>query len=360
MTGNKKELLFTKDLLKWHTTLNTRAMPWKGEKDPYKIWLSEIILQQTRVEQGLQYYNNFIKKYPSIKKLAAAPDQEIFKLWEGLGYYTRCKNLIATAKYISKELDGKFPDDYEQILKLKGIGPYTAAAIASFAFNKPYAVVDGNVNRVLARYFGIATPIDSSNGKKIFTNLASKLLDKKRPDLYNQAIMDLGAVICKPKLPLCDQCILKKNCLAFAKNAINNYPVKEKKFVKTERWFYYVIAEYREKIFFKKRSEKDIWQNLHEFYLIEREKEMLIDEIVKSADFKKISGKEFMVVDVSKLYKQQLTHQTIRGFFMHIKVKKKPELDVYELIDKKELRKSAFPVFITGYFKDAKDTGLRG
>ena len=172
---------FVPTLLRWNKEKNTRQMPWKGEKDPYKIWLSEIILQQTRVEQGLNYYNNFIKTFPDIHKLAKAADEKVFKLWEGLGYYTRCRNLLVTARYISKVLKGKFPDNYEDIRKLKGVGPYTAAAISSFAFNLPYAVVDGNVFRVLARIYGITIPIDSTDGKKYFATLAENLLDKKQP-----------------------------------------------------------------------------------------------------------------------------------------------------------------------------------
>ena len=179
MKKNADHLYFVRQLLKWNSDHNKRLMPWKGEKDPYKIWLSEIILQQTRVEQGLDYYNRFIVAFPNIHLLAKAPETTVFKLWEGLGYYTRCKNLIATAKYISNDLKGKFPDTYEEILALKGVGPYTAAAIGSFAFNLPRAVVDGNVFRVLSRYFGNAIPIDSNDGKKIFTSLANELLDKK-------------------------------------------------------------------------------------------------------------------------------------------------------------------------------------
>jgi A/G-specific adenine glycosylase len=215
MEKNKKNTFFTQQLLKWDKKQNSRAMPWKGEKDPYKIWLSEIILQQTRVEQGLGYYNRFIAEFPTIHDLAKAPETKVFKLWEGLGYYTRCKNIIITARYISSELKGKFPVTYNDILKLKGVGPYTAAAIASFAFNLPHAVVDGNVFRVLARYFGIDTPIDSITGKKNFTVLANELIDKKIPGKYNQALMDFGAVLCKPQQPLCDTCPLKPNCSAY-------------------------------------------------------------------------------------------------------------------------------------------------
>jgi len=211
---------------------NNRAMPWKGEKDAYKIWLSEIILQQTRVEQGWDYYNRFIERFPQIQLLADAKDEEVFKLWEGLGYYSRCKNLLATARFITQEKRGIFPSAYKDILHLKGVGPYTAAAIASFAFNLPHAVVDGNVSRVLSRFFGIATPIDSTAGKQEFTALAQALLDQQSPGIYNQAIMDFGATICKPQLPLCADCPLQAECTAFQTGKISDLPVKEKKLQK--------------------------------------------------------------------------------------------------------------------------------
>ena len=225
------KLFFTKKLLRWNKKYNRREMPWKGEKDPYKIWLSEIILQQTRVEQGWNYYLKFINTFPSVQQLAHASDTKIFKLWEGLGYYSRCKNLIATAKIIDKEYNGEFPDSYEKILSLPGIGPYTAAAIASFAFNLPYAVVDGNVLRVLTRIGGIKTPADSTKGKTLLNKLALELLDKKQPGLYNQAIMDFGAVVCKPKIPACHDCIMQKNCNAYQLELVAELPVKEKKIV---------------------------------------------------------------------------------------------------------------------------------
>ena len=216
-------------LLRWNNKKNTRQMPWKGEKDPYKIWLSEIILQQTRVEQGLGYYHKFVQEFSTIKKLAAAPENKVYKLWEGLGYYSRCKNLIESARFISKELNGVFPDAYDKILNLKGVGTYTASAIASFAYNLNYAVVDGNVYRVLARIFGIKKAIDTTEGKIFFTKLADELLDKKQPGIYNQAIMDFGAIVCKPVNPQCKDCAFKKYCYAFQKDEISVLPVKEKK-----------------------------------------------------------------------------------------------------------------------------------
>lgn len=287
--NNRKELRnrFAALLLKWNLEENTRQMPWKGEKDPYKIWLSEIILQQTRVEQGLSYYNKFIKTFPDVHRLAKTPDEKIFKLWEGLGYYARCRNLIATARFISKELKGKFPGDYENIKALKGIGPYTAAAISSFAFNLPHAVLDGNVFRVLARVFGIAAPIDSAQGKKIFTSLADELLDKKQSGLFNQAIMDFGAVVCKPAAPVCSTCVFKKHCFAFLNNKVDDLPVKEKKISIRKRWFYYLVMEHQKKIAIRKRTEKDIWQNLYEFPLIETTNESNTETILQLAEKRK-------------------------------------------------------------------------
>ncbi len=344
---------FTPQLLSWNKGQNTRKMPWKGEKDPYKIWLSEIILQQTRVDQGLDYYNRFVKTFPTIKHLAKAPETTVFKLWEGLGYYTRCKNLIATARYISKELNGKFPDTYEGILALKGVGPYTAAAIGSFAFNMPKAVLDGNVFRVLARYFGIETPIDSTEGKKIFTALAEDLLDKKNPAIYNQALMDFGAVICKPQLPLCNDCPLKKKCVAIAKGAIARLPVKEKSIIKKTRWFYYVIVEYQHQYYVRKRGSKDIWENLHEFILVESKASITVDDLFKLPALKAIiPRRQLNIVSVSGVYKQQLTHQTICGQFIRVTVNKPLVVKGYELIAKGRLELLPFPKFITNYLKD--------
>ena len=344
---------FTKKLLLWNTNQNNRLMPWKGEIDPYKIWLSEIILQQTRVDQGWDYYNRFVATFPDIKKLAKAPEQKVFKLWEGLGYYTRCKNLIATAKFISNEQQGKFPNTYDEILALKGIGPYTAAAIASFAFDLPYAVVDGNVFRVLSRFFGIDTAIDSTAGKKLFTVLAEELLDKKKPGIYNQAIMDFGAVICKPKNPLCAVCPLKIACAARLQGKIDLLPVKAGKLIKKSRWFHYLIVEHMGKIYVKKRGAKDIWENLYEFILLETDNLLSLENIKTTEFFKNIAGKnKIQILHVSKIYKQQLTHQTIHGSFIQLKVKTALVLKNYKEVSFTELAKLPFPKFITGYLAE--------
>jgi A/G-specific adenine glycosylase len=352
---SKKPQEFSRILQKWNREKNTRQMPWKGEKDPYKIWLSEIILQQTRVEQGLNYYNNFIKTFPDVHKLAKAPEEKIFKLWEGLGYYTRCRNLIASAIYISKELKGKFPNTYEEIKALKGVGPYTAAAISSFAFNLPHAVVDGNVFRVLARIFGISTPIDSTEGRRKFTELANKLLDKKQPGFYNQAIMDFGAVICKPA-PVCSQCVFKTTCYAFLNNKINELPVKEKKLTIKKRWFYYLVLEHEGKTAIRQRTGKDIWQQLYEFPMMEMDKEQDLNTILLQAEKKGLlQKKNYDLISVSSPYKQQLSHQLIAGQFIKINLKKIPGSKNYPApvgwlwLAKNKLSKYAFPKFINLY-----------
>jgi A/G-specific adenine glycosylase len=350
MSKKEAKTAFKTHLLKWNREQNTRQMPWKGEKDPYKIWLSEIILQQTRVVQGLAYYNEFIRVFPEIRALAKAKDTVIYKLWEGLGYYTRCRNLIATARYIFKERKGRFPDSYEEIIALKGIGPYTAAAISSFAFGLPHAVVDGNVSRVLARIFGIDTPIDSTEGKKIFSLLAQELLDKKNPGPYNQAIMDFGAVICKPVTPSCPECPFNTTCYAFLNKKVQVLPVKEKKTAVRKRWFYYLVMEYRGQRIIRQRTGKDIWQQLFEFPLLETGKETGINDILKRSEKQGlIRPNDFDLLDISPLYKQQLSHQLIAGQFIRLRLKRKPSMRSGWFIAGKNIHAYAFPQFINQY-----------
>jgi A/G-specific adenine glycosylase len=342
---------FTRLLLKWNKEKNNREMPWKGEKDPYKIWLSEVILQQTRVEQGLGYFNRFVQKFPAVDKLAKAKDEEVYKLWEGLGYYTRCRNLLASARIISREYKGKFPDTYDEILKLKGVGPYIASAIASFAYNLPYAVLDGNVFRVLSRVYGIETPIDSTAGKKEFTVLAEQNLDKKNAGIYNQAIMDFGATVCKPMVPNCSICPMKKICLAFSEGLVNHLPVKEKVLEKKLRWVYYFLFEADGKMLVHQRTGKDIWQNLYEFYAFESTEEINWDEKKLRAWLRdQFEVKKFDVKGISELQSQQLTHQKIKGQFFRIDLANIPKpLEHYQWVNKKEIKKLAFPKFINQY-----------
>jgi A/G-specific adenine glycosylase len=326
-------------------------MPWKGEKDPYKIWLSEIILQQTRVEQGLSYYQAFITSFPTVYDLANAPEEKVFKLWEGLGYYSRCKNLIASAKIIVNDLEGSFPDTFESIVALKGVGPYTASAIASFAYNLPYAVVDGNVQRVLARYFGITTPVDSSAGKRLYREVAESLLEPEEPGLYNQAIMDFGAIICKPQNPLCTQCPQRDDCEAYKMGSVKDLPVKEKKLIKRHRWFYYFMIETPGFVYIRKRTEKDIWQNLHEFVLHETAETTPFPhrQFLKAM----FGNQSYVITSQSRVYVQQLTHQTIHGQFLVVTAPENVVLPPsYMKVTKKQLTEFAFPRMLSIFLEN--------
>ena len=327
-------------------------MSWKGEKDPYRIWLSEIILQQTRVEQGLLYYNKFISQFPTIHDLAHAEEKVIFKCWEGLGYYNRCRNMISTAKKIAFENKGRFPSDYNEILALKGVGPYTAAAIASFAFSLPYAVVDGNVERVLSRYFGITTPVDSAAGKKMFNGIAQSLLNKKNPGVFNQAMMDFGATVCKPKNPLCLICVQSLNCQAFQNEWISELPVRKKAAPRKTRWLYYfVIRSGKNKYWIRERTNEDIWKNLYEFVLWETGKCIPQSKLPSNPFLKKNFVKGgFQIKYISPFFSQILTHQTIKGCFVHIIPSNsfKPEIE-YQSVTLSELKKYPFPKIIKDY-----------
>jgi A/G-specific adenine glycosylase len=354
LMANKKAD-FTKELLKWHKKGNKRPMPWKGEKNPYKIWLSEIILQQTRVGQGWAYYEKFLEAFPTLHHLAAAPEQKVFKLWEGLGYYTRCRNLIATAKKIDSAYGGKFPSTYEEIRELKGVGPYTAAAIASFAFNLPYAVVDGNVIRVLSRYFGIAVQAATAAGKKLYAELAQSLLDPGRAASYNQAIMDFGATICRPQNPLCEVCVQHRDCQAFQNGWVARLPVKAKSILKKRRFLYYFMIETPdEKIYIRKRAGKDIWEDLYEFVCWETDQPVYAEEILRSEFARSLFGKQSLTVRyISRIYTQELSHQTIQGQFIQVCVRKPlPALNGYLRVDKRNINEYAFPKFINAWLQD--------
>lgn len=346
---------FTKVLLQWHKTLNFREMPWKGEKEPYRIWLSEVILQQTRVDQGRAYYEKFLSAFPTIRDLADAPEQQVFKLWEGLGYYNRCRNLIATARQIVDVYDGRFPSSYQEILALKGIGPYTAAAIASFAFDLPHAVVDGNVLRVLSRYFGISTPIDSTAGRRELTTIAGDLLDTRQAAAYNQAIMDFGATVCTPRNPQCASCIQQPGCFASEKGMTGLLPVKEKSVRKKQRCFYYIIAETpKDEVYIRRRTAGDIWEGLYEFILFETT-DAIGPETVLQSDFARqlFDGQALTVRYISSIFRQELSHQSLQGQFITVRINSslsKPK--DYQLIPRRDLKTLAFPKFINAWLSD--------
>jgi len=327
---------------------NKRDLPWRNTKNPYKIWLSEIILQQTRVDQGMNYYLKFIRNYPTIFDLANANEQDILNDWQGLGYYSRARNLHFTAKYISTELNGIFPNQFTEIIKLKGIGEYTASAIASFSFDLPYAVLDGNVYRVLSRVFDISTPIDSTEGKKEFQNLANELIDRENPAEYNQSIMEFGAMLCTPANPNCETCPLSSKCLSFANNTIKDRPLKEKKTKVSNRYFNFAIFKDNDQILIEKRIAKDIWQHLYQFPLFETEKEMNNQEAISF--FEEKLG--LTPSDYSKPIKHILSHQRIFTIFYEFnKLPKKIDLN-WTKIDKSLIDNYPLPRVIDRYLED--------
>lgn len=319
---------FSKALIYWYLQ-RKRDLPWRKTQNPYLVWLSEIMLQQTRVAQGMSYYLAFSEAFPTIKDLAEADESTVLKMWQGLGYYSRARNLHFTAKYITKELDGVFPNTYKELLKLKGVGDYTASAISSICFSEANAVVDGNVYRVLSRYFGIKTPINSTKGIKEFKELAQSLLDPKQSGTFNQAIMDFGSLQCKPKNPDCEQCPLQMSCIAFEKKLIKELPVKEKKLKVKKRYFnYLVIVTDDEKTVFEERKGKGIWQGLYQFPLIETTKDVR-EEILDSEEFKKLIPSESKVqLFNEKEIIHKLSHQHLITRFWIVKLKNFPEATV--------------------------------
>lgn len=314
------ESWFGKALIKWYLS-NKRDLPWRGENDPYKIWLSEIILQQTQVAQGLGYYLKFTGTYPRVSDLAVAPEDEVLKLWQGLGYYSRARNLHSSAKQIHEDHKGVFPTSYPGIRALKGVGDYTAAAIASFAYNLPHAVVDGNVYRLLSRLFGIETPIDSGTGKKEFQELANTLLDRKKPGLHNQAVMEFGSQYCRPANPDCPNCIFNARCVAYNTGRVQRLPVKAKKTKVRDRFFnYIVLVDKKGSIFLKKRGENDIWQGLYEFALIETDTQLSEENLLSSSAFRSLAKDNYNILYRSKTYKHILSHQHLYAAFFVVKV----------------------------------------
>lgn len=323
----------------WSCQLNERVLPWNAKLSPYQIWLREIILQQTRLEQGWPFYEKIVKNYPTVHHLAKANEADVFKLWEGLGYYNRCRNMLASAKIISKELNGIIPDTYQDLIKLKGIGDYTASAILSFAYDKPYAVLDGNVHRVLSRFFGLLITLDSKQNIVIFKSLAKKAMGKSKSAQYNQAIMDFGATHCKAQQALCLSCILKKNCFAFLNNEVENLPPPRKKLELKKRYFHYALIRKNDKILISQRLEKDIWFSLFQLPMIEQE------------DKPKIFNNAKRLFSVE----QKLSHQHIHSIFYEKTFEKKMELKEGEKwISISDIKKYAFPKSILTFYKKMK------
>ena len=348
-----KHVIFRKRLLKWSEGIE-RDLPWKEGRNPYFIWLSEIILQQTRVAQGRPYYLKFIKAFPKIEDLAKASQDEVFSLWEGLGYYSRARNLHASAKQVVEDFSGEFPNQYEDIRSLKGVGPYTAAAIASFAFDLAYPVVDGNVMRVLTRVFGIEDAIDSTSGKKKINALAEELLDKKAPAAYNQAIMDFGALQCTPKNPNCSTCPLGDICISKDTELVQLLPYKAKKVKKRNRYFHYFdLMDAKGQTILSRREDKDIWQGLYQFPMVEKSDVEVLDlETIQSS--MDLDLKRLVLERISKIYKQTLSHQYIHAIFYKIRVEGcffEDKEGIY-LADRQNVSNFAFPKLIREYIED--------
>lgn len=309
--------ILTRTLLDWYAE-NKRELPWRETADPYLIWISEIILQQTRVAQGYDYFLRFVRRFPDVATLAAASEEEVMKYWQGLGYYSRARNLHAAAK----SMNGVFPKTYREVRALKGVGDYTAAAICSIAYNMPYAVVDGNVYRVLSRYFGIDTPIDSTEGKKVFAALAEEMLDKSSPATYNQAIMDFGAIQCTPQSPACMFCPLADSCAALAAGKVSKLPVKAHKTKTSNRYFNYIYVRMGACTFIHKRTEDDIWKNLFELPLIESDREWTEEEFLQSPAFRSLiaAGETPVVRVVVRNVKHVLSHRIIYASFYEVEL----------------------------------------
>ena len=307
--------IFTEILLDWYAD-NKRDLPWRDTKNPYLIWISEIILQQTRVVQGYEYFLRFIRRFPDVETLASATEDEVLKYWQGLGYYSRARNLHSAAK----SMNNKFPESYEEVRALKGVGDYTAAAICSIAYDMPYAVVDGNVYRVLSRYWGIDTPIDSTEGKKLFAALADEMLDKSRPAAYNQAIMDFGAIQCTPQSPNCMFCPLADSCVALSKGLVMKLPVKQHKTKVSNRYFNYIYVRMGACTFIHKRTDDDIWKNLFELPLIETEKDLSEEDFYASPLFRSLfaEGEIPVVRSILRNVKHILSHRVIYTNFYEV------------------------------------------
>lgn len=310
--------IFHKILTDWYKQ-NLRDLPWRKNKEPYLVWISEIILQQTRVDQGTNYFLRFIEKFPTVESLAQAQEEEVLKLWQGLGYYSRARNIHFAAKQIQNDFKGKFPSTAIEIEKLKGVGKYTAAAIGSISFNLPMAAVDGNVYRVLSRVFGISTPIDSTLGKHEFAELAQQLIDAKNPGTFNEALMEFGALQCVPKNPNCVECPFNDQCVAHQQNTIKSLPVKSAKTKVRNRYFYYLYIKHNNSFYITQRKENDIWKNLYQLPLIETVEETTPEEIIVQEEFQQLFTTSDLAIDaITNPVTHLLSHQKLNVRFIEI------------------------------------------
>lgn len=331
--------MFSHLILSWYAT-HKRDLPWRNISDPYLIWVSEIILQQTQIVQGQAYYHRFVEAFPTVESLANAEEDEVLRLWQGLGYYSRARNMLKAAKQIVA--DGGFPDHYDAIIKLPGVGDYTASAISSFAFGQPCAVVDGNVYRVLSRYFGIPTPIDTTQGKKLFKGLAQRMLPHKQSADYNQAMMDFGAMQCTPQSPKCESCPLADSCEALRTNRVEAYPVKAKKVKSKQRYFVYVRVETPEGVLLSKRQKGDIWQGLYEYPLLEFSQRPNLNMVLSHPMFCNVPSEATWSVVVENV-KHVLTHQVINASLYSLTVTNHFLLPHFIVVSEENVESYALP-----------------
>jgi A/G-specific adenine glycosylase len=347
----KKALDFSDKLLSWHRNIN-RRLPWVGIKDAYRIWLSEIILQQTRVEQGLPYYQQFIRRFPTVRSMAEATEDDVLRLWQGLGYYSRARNMYYTAGMVTQQYRGKFPTSYDELIKLKGIGAYSAAAISSFAANEPRAVVDGNVVRVLARVFGLSIDYQRIEGKKLFSHVAQQLLPEEKAGQYNQAIMDFGALQCTPKNPECGSCVMKRVCFASRKKQVARLPVKRKKQVLKKRYLHFFIIDHQQQVLIEQRTGNDIWKGLYQFPLIETEAETPFNELLQSDKAKSLGLEALEGLKNISRHKQKLSHQEIHFTIYYLQSESKTFNSLarqYMAVPAIHLKKYSFPKTLAYY-----------
>lgn len=351
-----EEAYFAEQLIGWYQK-HKRNLPWRDTKDPYLIWLSEIILQQTRVVQGLPYYEKFVLVFPTIYDLAEASEQEVLRLWQGLGYYSRARNLHACAKMVVAEYGGTFPNNFHDLMKLKGIGAYTAAAVASFAFNETVPVVDGNVYRVLSRVFGVESDILSVKGQSVFRQLAHRLVPENKADIYNQAIMEFGALQCTPVTPACLLCPLNTMCYAYQHGKQRELPVKVKKLKIKQRFLHYVVIRQDGSLFMKQRTRRDIWAGLYDFYLVEGKNEKPLEDLEENKLISQFLSQKGVSVAASKPYKHQLTHQQLFVKFSIIDVPEsglvsslveEQQLSAYTI---EEIKKLPKPILIDNFLR---------
>jgi A/G-specific adenine glycosylase len=345
---------FSSYIIQWYE-INKRDLPWRHINDPYLIWVSEIILQQTRVEQGLSYYRRFVEQFPDVRSLANAPEDEVMKMWQGLGYYSRARNMHLSARTICNENRAKFPASYDEIRRMKGVGDYSASAIASIAYGEPCPVVDGNVLRVIARHNGIKEPVNTSSGRKKVKDILIRLIDHEQPGTFNQAVMELGALVCRPKQPLCPECPVSRDCYAYLNQLTRELPNLNKAKPSKTRFFNYLVILSNEDgkhfTWLRKRTGDDIWKNLYDFPLIETDSELSTEDLKETIQWKEITGaNEYALLTVTETFRHVLTHRELNVKFILLSMKNYFHPD-YLKVNEIDIQKYPVPRLIEIFFK---------